>query len=92
MKRVQHLLLVTCLVIFFFHAGYSIVSEGKKCYSSFRELHGLSNHQKRSRLIGDLYRFAAKCNSIIPENANILFLSNASNNQSSFDLYLNYHI
>ena len=92
MKRVQHLFFVTCLVVFFFHAVSVIVSEGKKCYSTLRTLHGVSNHQKKSCVIGGLYRFATRCNTIIPENSNILFLSNSSNNRHSYDLYLNYYL
>jgi hypothetical protein len=92
MERVKHIFIVTCLVIFFLQAVYSTMSEGRKCYSTFKKLNGLSNHQKRSRLIGDPYQFAAKCNNIIPENSNILFLSNPSNNKPSYDLYLNYYL
>ena len=92
MKTVKHMVIVTCLVIFFLYALYSIMSEGRKCYCTFKRLNSLSNHQKRSRLIGDLYRFAAQCNNIIPENSNILCLSNTSNNQSNYDLYLSYHL
>jgi hypothetical protein len=92
MKRVKHIFIVTCLVIFFLQAVYAIVSEGRKCYSPLKILNGLNNHQKRSRLIGDLYQFAAKCNNIIPENSHTLFLSNASNNRPNYDLYLNYYL
>ena len=92
MKRAKHIFIVICLVIFFLQALYAIVSEGRKCYRTFKRLNGLSNHQKKSRLIGGPYRFAAQCNNIIPENSNILFLSNASNNRPNYDLYLNYYL
>jgi len=92
MKRVTPPLIITCLVIFFLYAVYTIVSEGRKCYSTFTQLTGLSHHQKKSLVVGDHYRFAAQCNHLIPENAHILFLSNASNNHSNYDLYLNYYV
>ena len=34
----------------------------------------------------------AKCNTIIPEDSNILFLSNLPNNRPGFDLLLNYYV
>ena len=48
----------------------------------------MSDDQKRNDLIGDVYTFASQCKNIIPEDANILFLSN----QPGFDLLLNYYV
>jgi len=90
--KVKHTIIVMCLVIFFFLGVSSVLIQGRKCYRTLKQLKGLSKDQKRFCLIGDVPRFAAKCNKIIPENSNILYLSNVSNNRSSFDLYLNYHI
>ena len=92
MQKVKYLLTVLCLVIFFTHAIFSLGSEGKKSYNTLKRFYGVSDDQKGAYLIGDLYRFAVKCNTIIPEDSNILFLSNLSNNRPSFDLLLNYYV
>lgn len=92
MRRVLQTLIVLALFIFFAHAVYVLIGEGSGSYKTFKKLYGLSDSQKKSYLIGDLYTFADSCNRIIPENSRILFLSNLFNNKSSFDLLLNYYL
>jgi len=92
MKRVKHGIIVMCLIIFFSQALYSLLSEGRKSYRTLKKFYGLSDDKKRYNLIGEIYRCATKCNQIIPEKAHILFLSNTTNNQLNYDLFLNYYL
>ncbi|MCK5187497.1 MAG: hypothetical protein KAR43_10245 [Deltaproteobacteria bacterium] len=92
MKKFTHISIALCLVIFFSYAIYSLTLEGMECYSIFKRFNGLSDNQKRHRLIGELYEFATKCSNIIPENSSILYLSNFSINQPISDLLLNYYL
>jgi len=92
MKVIKYILMIMCLVIFFILAVYSILLEAKISYKIFRKYYGLSNNQKTGCIVGELYRYAIKCNNIIPEDSSILFLSNFSSNQYSFDLFLNYYL
>jgi hypothetical protein len=92
MQRVMHILIVFSLFIFFAYAVYALIVEVSTSYKTFKKLNGLSDTEKKNYFIGDLYTFATKCNTIIPENSNILFLGNVSNNQLSFDLLLNYYL
>jgi len=88
----MHILIVFSLFIFFAYAVYVLIGEGSASYKTFTKLYGLSDDQKKNYVIGDLHTFATQCNTIIPENANILFLSNLFNNKLSFDLLLNYYL
>ena len=60
MQKVKYLLTVLCLVIFFAHGLFSLGAEGKKSYNTLKRVYGLSDHQKSTYLIGDLYRFASQ--------------------------------
>lgn len=90
MRWIKSILLNLCLFVFFAQAVYSLLLEGKENYLLFKQYSTLSDDHKRYNLIGERYSFALKCGSIIPMNACILYLSNLSNNQESFDLFLNY--
>jgi hypothetical protein len=92
MQRIKVILLNLCLIIFFAQAAYSLLLESKESYLLFKKYSALNDDHKRYDLIGERYRFALKCGNIIPINASILYLSNPSNNQESFDLFLNYHL
>ena len=92
MRSIKGVLIQLCLIIFFAQAVYTLLLEGSENYHLFKKYRALSDDQKRSHLIGERFRVALKCGNIIPLNANILYLSNFTNNHDSFDLFLNYYL
>jgi hypothetical protein len=92
MNKFKHILVVSCLCIFFCYAIYSLTLEGFECYGIFKRLNGLSDDQKRHFLIGEPYAFAVTCGKIIPESSSILYLGTFTINQIKPDLLLNYYL
>lgn len=92
MQRIKDIFLQFCLIIIFAQAVYSLVLGSGASYLLFEKYTALSDDQKRYDLIGEQYRVALMCQNIIPLNTRILYLSNLTNNQNSFDLLLNYYL
>lgn len=88
MQKIKSIIILLCLVVFFYKALMFIVLETKNDYGTFQKLYGLNDEQKRELLLGDLYRFIRKCSQYIPENSNILLLTDNGNE----GLYLSYHL
>lgn len=88
MQKIKSIIILLCLVVFFYKALIFIVLETKHDYGIFQKFYGLNDEQKRELLLGDLYRFIRKCSQYIPENSNILLLTDNGNE----GLYLSYHL
>lgn len=88
-KKIKEVLILLCLVVFFMKALITILLETKHDYGTFQKFSGLSDDQKRELLTGDLYGFIRACSQTIPEEANILLLTD---DVASDGLYLSYHL
>lgn len=88
-KKIKEVLILLCLVVFFLKALISLLVETKHDYDTFQIFAGLSDDQKRELLIGDFYGFIRACSQTIPEEANILLLTDDA---ASEGLYLSYHL
>jgi len=88
-QKIKKALILICLVVFFLQALITIVSEVKHDYSVFQKFSGLSDDGKRASLFGNLYEFIRWCGRTIPEQANILLLTDDTGSDA---LYLSYHL
>ena len=88
-QKIKKALILVCLVVFFLQALITILSEAKHDYGIVLKFSGLSDDGKRALLLGDLYEFIRWCGRTIPEEANILLLTDDT---GSDGLYLSYHL
>jgi hypothetical protein len=92
MKKVKNIIILVCLGVFFFYATMTLIRELRKSYATMRNLYGLSADAKREALIGDVFVFADLCNKIVPQDANVVYLTNLSSNGLSEDLFTSYYM
>ena len=92
MKKVKHFIVLVCLGVFFFFAGKVLVNESRTSFEILRNLYGLSDDEKREAVIGDVFTFADLCNQIVPQDANVLYLTNLASNGLSEDLFTSYYM
>jgi len=76
------------MIIFFGYGLFSLGAELKRTFHTFHTLYGLQENETRALLLGDVYLFAAQCNSIIPEGSTVLFFTNEQSNKLSADLFI----
>jgi hypothetical protein len=88
-QKIKEVLIQSCLVVFFLTALITMVRAAKHDYDTFQKFTGLNDEQKRELLIGDFYGFIRACSRTIPEEANILLLTDDG---GSDGLYLSYHL
>ena len=75
-------------MVFFYKALIFLFLQIKHDYDTFKKFSGLNDDQKRELLIGDIYRLIHKGSLTIPEDSNILLLTDDANE----GLYLSYHL
>ena len=88
MHRIKKIIILLSLVAFFYKALTFLFLQTCHDYSTFKQLSGLNDVQKREVLIGDLYKLIHKSNERIPGESNILLLTDNANE----GLYLSYHL
>jgi hypothetical protein len=76
------------LISFFAWVLYWLPGECRATLKTVARCVGLSNEEKRAILLGESYRFIGQCKEAIPEDANILFLTNKDN----IDVFFGYHL
>ena len=88
MHRIKKIIILLSLVAFFYKALTFLFLQTSHDYSIFKQFSGLNDVQKRELLIGDLYKLIHKSDERIPEESNILLLTDNANE----GLYLSYHL
>ena len=92
MEKVKHFIVLVCLGVFFFYASAGLVNELRTSSEILQNLYGLSDDEKRAAVIGDVFTFADLCNQIVPQDANVVYLTNLSSNGLSEDLFASYYM
>lgn len=87
-KPYQKLTFQFIIAFFFIHTGLLTFKEVNYNIKLLSKLYHLTNNQKQEFLIGKEFQFMAKCIEIIPQDSNILFLTNEGNT----DLFFNFHL
>lgn len=88
MQKIKSLVVLLFLTVFFLKAVIFIAEEIKHDYGIFQKFYGLNDDRKRKLLLGDIYGLIHYCILNIPAQANVLILTDNSNEA----LVLNYHL